>query len=597
MTEAITSRGIEENNGKENEKMDRPTAQDIEGYGFPIYRGRKIKVAEDEDDDADISDLPTPNLPMVLVNSDGPDGQDGPNDKNGKKEEAQGQSSRKTEQDFFNEFKESYCLGEPLLFHTPDQKPVISLNVGGHFENILLESRRFDMMCHYFSIKMKKTPACSNACINRLRTSLSIIAITEGPEIPLNIRYARHGNAIYIDLANPSWQQVEITAAGWKVIENMESPVKFVRRKGMKEMPLPQRDYGMAVFRELLNVDDDDWHLIAAWLLGAMNPDGPFPILILQGQQGSAKTSTAKLLKDLVDPSDANIQSIPKTERNLIIAASNSWVQNFDNLSGMTGRMADNFCRISTGSGFRTRRLFMDDDEVLFDIKRPVIMNSIEQISARSDLIDRAIIIQMPVITKEKRLPESTLKNYWKDCKASVFGHLCDAVSAALANYDSTKIDRLPRMADFAQWVSAAESSLGWDKGMFMGIYERQREYQTEITMENDTVAQAVIHMMNSANRDKWASTPTDLLLELKTWADERTIRSKELPKAVNVFSNQLQRSAPILREKGFHVERGKSGNRFITIHRIGKDDHPDNDHDHGHDDVEAMYLERGTIE
>jgi len=569
-------------------KIDRPTVQQIETHVLVPYQTPEKTVKTD--DAIEATTISNPGIPAQLDDQGGGAGQNEIH----AMPAAQGKTPQKTPMELFADFKAAFCLGEPQFFHTPDQRPMMSINLNKHYEHIFLESQHFDRLCQYFSIQMNKQPACSKGCINLIRTILSTMALFEGPKIPLHIRYARHDDTIYIDLTNDTWQQVKITASGWEVIENIDSPIKFIRRKGMAAMPVPQNDFEMETLKALLNVDEGDWKLMAAWLLGAMNPDGPFPILILQGQQGSAKTTTAKLLKDLIDPSDVNIQALPKSERDLVISANNSWVLNFDNLSGVSVGMADAFCRIATGSGFRARKLFTDDDESLFKIKRPVIMNGITDISRRSDFMDRSIIINMPVIQKESRLPESTLKSYWKDCKSSIFGHLCNALSAALANYEHINLGNLPRMADFAQWVTAGESAFGWKQGSFLNAYENARANLTEMTIEADPVASAMISLMESHPEDTWMGTATDLLNVLELYADNRMIKSKDWPKAANVLSNQLRRSSADLRTKGISIEWGKSGNRFITVQQIGEDDASDKGQ--SHDNVEATAWESGTI-
>lgn len=569
-------------------EVDRPTVRETETRALVLYHGPKKTVTEG--DAGETATLLNPGVPARLDDQGDVDDQT----QQQATSQAPNRDNRKSPMDFFNDFKDAYCLGEPQIFRTPDQRPMMSINVNGHYEHIFLESHVFDRLCHYFSIKMNKKHACSSGCINHLRKILTTVAFYEGPEIPVHVRYAKHGDAIYIDLANGAWQQVKITATGWEVIENIDSPVKFIRRRGMKALPIPQNDFDIEALRGLLNVDDDDWRLIVAWLLGAMNPDGPFPILILQGQQGSAKTSTAKLLKDLIDPSDSNIQSLPKSERDLIITANNSWVLNFDNLSGMSIGLADAFCRVATGSGFRTRKLFTDDDEVLFNIKRPVIMNGITDISRRSDFIDRAIIINMPVIPEENRISELTLKRYWEDCKASIFGHLCNAISTALANYEHIRIENLPRMADFAQWVNAGEPAFGWKPGTFLVAYENARINLTEMTIESDPVASTVIQLMETHQKEEWTGNATQLLDTLELYADNRMIRSRDWPKAPNVLSNQLRRSSADLLTKNIFIKWSKSGSRSITIRNIGRDD--DADTGRGRDEIEATFWEEGVI-
>ena len=468
--------------------------------------------------------------------------------------------------EFYREFESRFCYDTPQLFHTPDKKPVISININGHYEHIYLDSSYFMQLCHYFSIKMNKTPACSSGCINRLRTILSTMAFFEGPEIPLHVRYAHYAGAVYIDLANEAWQQVKITANGWEIIDNTNSPVKFIRETGMKAMPIPQKGSNITDLSPLINADSEEWVLLVSWILGAMNPSGPFPVLILQGQQGSAKSTTAKLLRDLIDPSTVPIQSLPKSERDLIIAAKNSWVLNLDNLSGISPRLADAFCRISTGGGFRARTLYQNSKETLFSIKRPVIMNGITDVSTRSDFLDRCIIVNMPVIPNRKRLREYELNRYWEEHKAGIFGHLCDSISTALSDYQKVNIPEPPRMADFAHWVTAAEPAIGWESGAFLNAYENKRKQLNEITIEANPVASAVLRLMAHAKGQEWIGTPSELLSALELYTDERTVKSKEWPKAPNALSNQLSRIAPSLQEKGILIERGKSGSRSIRI-------------------------------
>ena len=67
------------------------------------------------------------------------------------------------------------------------------------------------------------------------------------------------------------------------------------------------------------------------------------------------------------------------------------------------------FCRLATGGGFAVRQLYTDQDEVLFDAARPVILNGIEDIVTRPDLADRAILLMLEPIPEERRRPKQEL--------------------------------------------------------------------------------------------------------------------------------------------------------------------------------------------
>ena len=190
-----------------------------------------------------------------------------------------------------------------------------------------------------------------------------------------------------------------------------------------------------------------------------MNPAGPYPILILTGEQGSAKTTTARVVRQLIDPFSPSVRSQPRDERDLMIAANNSWVISLDNLSGASQWLSDALCRISTGGGFATRELHTDSEEILFNSTRPIILNGIDDLGTSADLADRSLFITLPQIPEERRKTE---REFWQSFEATrprILGALLDAVSAALKNEEHVRIDRLPRMADFARWVYASASS------------------------------------------------------------------------------------------------------------------------------------------
>ena len=148
--------------------------------------------------------------------------------------------------------------------------------------------------------------------------------------------------------------------------------------------------------------------LIVAWLLGALRAGGPYPVLAIAGEQGSAKTVLSKLLRALIDPNVAPVRALPRDERELFIAASNGHVLAFDNVSDLPPWLSDTLCRLTSGGAFSTRRLFTDQDEILFAATRPIILNGIEEVITRPDLADRAILLMLAPIAERRRRPETS---------------------------------------------------------------------------------------------------------------------------------------------------------------------------------------------
>jgi hypothetical protein len=190
-----------------------------------------------------------------------------------------------------------------------------------------------------------------------LQTALSLCearAFFDGPQREVFTRIGGANGQIYIDLANERWQAIEISSTGWKVLDSKEVPVRFRRAPGMLPLPEPKAGGSIDELRLFLNVkSDNDFELALAWLLAAMRDKGPYPVLALMGEQGSAKTSFATILRSLIDPSTAPLRSFPREDRDLFIAASNGWVVGYDNVSRIPSWLSDALCRLAAAASRR----------------------------------------------------------------------------------------------------------------------------------------------------------------------------------------------------------------------------------------------------
>ena len=253
------------------------------------------------------------------------------------------------------------------LFHTPEGEGWASVPVKGHRENWRIRRDGFKkwLRQRYWQ-KHQKAPGTT--ALQDAVEQLDAKAQFQGNSESVYLRIAGSGGNIYIDLANDQWEVVEITPTGWRVIS--DPPVRFRRAPGMLELPYPTGGGTVDVLRRYLNLDPHDeaaWVLVVTWLSASCRPTGPFPILILQGPQGSAKSTMVRVLRRLVDPSTAALRTVSRDERDFQIAATNSWVVAVDNLSGIQPWFSDALCRVATGGGSASRTLYTDTDETILD--------------------------------------------------------------------------------------------------------------------------------------------------------------------------------------------------------------------------------------
>ncbi|MGD9541203.1 hypothetical protein [Methylocystis sp.] len=450
------------------------------------------------------------------------------------------------------------------LFHAPDGTGFADLDINGHRETWPIRAKGFRRWLARRFFEATGGAPSSEA----LQSALNVIeakAHFDAPERQVHIRVGGLDNRLSLDLGDERWRAVEIDATGWRVIDN--PPVRFRRASGMKPIPIPVGGGSIATLRSFLNVHtDEDFVLVVAWALAVLRNRGPYPVLILSGEQGSAKSTFSAILRALLDPNTAPLRALPREDRDLFIAASNGHVLAFDNVSGLPAWISDTLCRLSTGGGFAVRQLYSDQDEVLFDAARPVILNGIEEIVTRPDLADRAVFLTLEPIPEEHRRPETELWAAFETERPRLLGVLFDAVVEGLKRLTETHLPRLPRMADFALWATACEPAL-WPTGTFWSSYNGNRDQAVEGVIDADLIAAAVRALM--ATRTEWTGTASELLGALAELAGERAAKAKTWPDSPRALAGRLRRAATFLRkiaiDIGFERE-GRARTRMIRI-------------------------------
>jgi hypothetical protein len=466
------------------------------------------------------------------------------------------------------------------LFHTDGGAGFADIEVDGHRETWPLGSKGFRMWLTRLFFEGTGGAPSSEA----LKSATTVLEARAQFDAPERIVYLRAGEAdgrIYLDLCNKTWQAVEIDSTGWRVVDR--PPVRFRRAKGMLPLPIPAEGGLIGELRPYINVRSDaDFILVVAWVLAALRPRGPYPNLAPLGEQGTAKTTAATLLRMLVDPNVVRTRALPRDDHNLFVAANSVHVLPFDNVSYLPDWLSDAFCRLATGGGYSTRELYTNEDEIQFNVVRPVMINGIEEIITKPDLAERAIPLTLAVIPEDKRRPEAELFAAFAADQPRILGALLDAVATGLRRLPEvrSKLKNLPRMADFALWASACETAF-WEEGAFMKAYADNIAGAVETILYHNTVATAVRDFMTlQSPATTWKGTATNLLDLLGRVAGEKATKSKFWPTDGARLSGKLRRAATFLRKVGIEVSLDERTNqrRDITITVLfepQKEEHP----------------------
>lgn len=395
------------------------------------------------------------------------------------------------------------------------------------------------------------------------------------------IRCAEKDGKIYLDLCNPDWQAVEISPAGWRILNSDAVPVRFERPGHAAPFPDPNvvSIGDINKLWEIINIPRRDRLLVVAYILESFHCGTAFPVLLLVGLQGSGKSVTQSGIRSLIDPSASNLRIAPKKQDDIVVEAASNWMVSYNNVSALSDEMHDDFCCISTGSGFSTRRFYTNMEQVIVNVARPVAMNGIYNFIRRPDLLDRSIIIELPSIDNKQRKTDSELQSMLNEFLPIIFRGLLDLMAKTLKILPSVRIADMTRLADFALLGTAMERAMGEAEGAFMKEYRRNRSDAKEGSLESSPVIVALLDYVDR-NKDGFRGTPTELLAELTTLKNPSP--HLNWPKTGQKMGAELRRYDAVLRQNGVIIvhEKNESGkkNKRGNVIRISKDDTPPSD-------------------
>jgi hypothetical protein len=357
---------------------------------------------------------------------------------------------------------------------------------------------------------------------------------------------------------------VHINNGGWNIIRDDSCDLCFIRENNFQICDLPFNENPenlWGLLRPFFNVEDEDFLMILCWIIGSFWANGPFPILLKVGEQGSAKSSGSEFCAQIVDPRNPLLIKPPKDSDNLYVSAHGRHCLAADNVSFITDDLSDDLCRIATGAGFEKRKLYTDNDTVSYTGARPLILNSIlSTIVGRGDLLDRAIVVNYLPIQKYKAKDDIDKK--LKEILPRIHGAIFTILSQVLKNLPNiTDHMVFSRMANFEKRMKAIP--LNWAQS-FTNVY-----YSNKINAEinyvaGDEVYEAIISFFNNNQLVYWEGLISDFSQKLNFRYESKFKNAKAL-------GRHIERIKPNLRKVGVFVEkRRKKAGMTYCINYLG---------------------------
>ena len=456
-------------------------------------------------------------------------------------------------------------------WRTANDTAYVTLHHQSHKENMLLRGAQFKRWLGY-KLYRESGGIAPEQSLREVINTLEGKAIFEGEEHEVYHRVAAHDGKLYIDQGTPDWSVIEVSEDSWKIIP--EAPVRFVRSESMKPLPEPVRGGDINQLQHYIPCEnEDDFKLVIGLLLGIFAPRHPYPLGVFTGLQGCGKSTRARAIIGLCDPSSAPMVNAPREERDVLASVSGRWLTTFDNVKKVKDNVSDALCSVSTGIAHSSRKYHTNLDVFeTIEIARPILMTGIE-LRLRQDLRSRSIFFEFaPLDAKDCKTEEEYWKAYEKDAPI-IFGGMLDALCAALRNYDAVR-DALkgvekPRLADHTVWVSAAEESLGWEPGTYRQLLlKHQREGLADSEM-NSTFGQVMLGFLAFKAEEIQKSyiwQVNELYAQIIRWAEDNIGKDerKYIPRSPASFSKKLRRAATSLAYYGaeFAFDQNHEGNK-----------------------------------
>ena len=386
--------------------------------------------------------------------------------------------------------------------------------------------------------------------------TLAARANSSGASLSVERRVAARGNphhpdAILLDLANPHGEIVEITSDGWHITTDPTAP--FLHSRGNLELPSPHPQAPspqprLAALQQLLNLSTPDLHRITVWLLAALHPQGPHPILVLDGPPSSGKSTAARMLRALIDPSAAPLYSLPFSEPDLLALATLNWILAFDHTGQVRPIISATLCRLATGAAIRQREKGDEREPTIQEIHRPILITAAPGWNPDESLSERTLTIRLAPLTPTTRRTEAELWQEFETLHQTLLAALCDATSTALrAKREQPPAPNpqlpTPRLPDAVQWAITAlpESK--------QAILDAMNQAPTTPILES------IATLLKTS--PQWAGTATDLLHEIAV----TTVTAPALSHHLRCHKNHLASQNIALNFKRKH-----GGSRVITL-------------------------------
>jgi len=447
------------------------------------------------------------------------------------------------------------------------RKYYAAFHIRGAYHAVLIESSQMTDRIRRYALQ--KDVILKPREIQEVKETLLALASVHAVQDHVLPRVSPIEDGIEIDLMDEHFQTVVITASGVWV---RNTAINFFARPAEAlALPVPVLDITaeIGLLRSYINVNGAAFYLLVAYItFTIVSPKidrSKYVFLVLRGAQGTGKTFASKVIKNLIDPSSIDAQTLPNAARDLGIMLQACHLALVDNVRDLSPQMSDLLCMASTGGVTVQRKLYTDEGLKALKLHGAILFNGIHPFMGQSDFSDRTVCIELAPIGSEVRRSDSELLRALEADQPRILGALYKLIQQVLRVLPDVRADAPTRMVEFCRWLAAVEQVMQLETSSLQNAYKATLvDSQLESLMDNPLAA---VLLQFAEKQEIWSGTPTELYQELSNTASFSHQRSRAWPSSAASMSKRLHGLQGPLLSQGVEILIARGKERQIVVH------------------------------
>lgn len=422
----------------------------------------------------------------------------------------------------------------------------------GRTVTYLVSSLEFEMRMRLLFLDELSIKVMKPDMWKKIVSYINTLAYRSGIEKEVSNRIASEKHTIYYDLQNDDYECVMINDEGYEIVP---VPDGMFYRMGM-DVPQCAPKWNekfdfLGELAKIFNFEKKSLELFGIWLINCFIPQSPTPLLLLTGPQGTGKSTCSEQIAELVSPQQLKRCALPTKTDDLVTLIVNRCITVLDNASFLNKQSSDALCQTVTGGTYAKRSLYSNGELYSVPMKSAIVINGIDNVVTKGDLLSRALIFNLVKIDNGKIQTDEQLKKQFEKKKPYFLGSIFNIISYVLEDIDSIEdSDYVIRLAGFQNMaIKIGRVLLNKDSKYIKELLKANKAEADMQAVESNPLAVLIREYMEK--RKRWKGSVMEFYNQLRDFAEEKDLNNSTFPKSPSSLSRNLNNLSTTLEKTG----------------------------------------------